>query len=84
MAKYLLLKHYRGGPAAVNEVPMDQWTPEEFSAHKQDPARLRRYLDEFAATMPRTALRYAVEHLDPAERQRYVGMKARTAEARQP
>lgn len=22
MAKYLLLKHYRGAPAAVNDVPM--------------------------------------------------------------
>ena len=30
MAKYLVLKHYRGAPAAVNDVPMDQWTPEEF------------------------------------------------------
>jgi hypothetical protein len=27
MAKYLLLKHYRGAPAPVNDVPMDQWTP---------------------------------------------------------
>ncbi len=35
MAKYLLLKHYRGGPAAVNDVPMDQWTPEEVDAHVQ-------------------------------------------------
>ena len=35
MAKYLLLKHYRGAPAAVNDVPMDQWTPEEISAHVQ-------------------------------------------------
>jgi hypothetical protein len=33
--------------------------------------------------MPRTALRYAVEHLDAAERQRYLGMKANAAEARQ-
>ena len=33
MAKYLLLKHYRGAPAAVNDVPMDRWTPEEVSAH---------------------------------------------------
>lgn len=33
MAKYLLLKHYRGAPAAVNDVPMDQWTPEEVTAH---------------------------------------------------
>ena len=33
MAKYLLLKHYRGAPAPVNDVPMDHWTPEEVSAH---------------------------------------------------
>jgi len=24
MAKYLLLKHYRGAPAPVNDVPMDR------------------------------------------------------------
>jgi hypothetical protein len=35
MAKYLLLKHYRGAPEAVNDVPMDQWTPEEVEAHVQ-------------------------------------------------
>ncbi len=35
MARYLLLKHYRGAPAAVNDVPMDRWTPEEVSAHLQ-------------------------------------------------
>src|SRR6476646_8631150 len=35
MAKYLLLKHYRGAPTPVNDVPMDQWTPEEISAHVQ-------------------------------------------------
>ena len=33
MAKYLLLKHYRGAPAPVNDVPMDRWTPEEVEAH---------------------------------------------------
>ena len=33
MAKYLLLKHYRGAPAPVNDVPMDQWTPDEVEAH---------------------------------------------------
>ena len=42
MAKYLLLKHYRGAPAAVNDVPMDQWTPEEVTAHIQ-------YMRDFAA-----------------------------------
>jgi hypothetical protein len=31
--KYLLLKHYRGAPAAVNDVPMDEWTPAEIDAH---------------------------------------------------
>ncbi|MFH8462652.1 YciI family protein [Streptomyces sp. NPDC017991] len=44
MAKYLLLKHYRGGPASVNDVPMDQWTPEEVSAHA-------RYMSDFAARL---------------------------------
>jgi hypothetical protein len=33
MAKYLLLKHYRGAPAAVSDVPMDRWAPEEIDAH---------------------------------------------------
>ena len=33
MAKYLLLKHYRGAPAPVNNVPMDQWAPDEVDAH---------------------------------------------------
>jgi hypothetical protein len=34
MAKYLLLKHYRGGPTPVVEFePMDQWTPAEVDAH---------------------------------------------------
>jgi hypothetical protein len=41
MAKYLFLKHYRGAPAAVNDVPMDQWAPEEIDAHM-------RYMEDFA------------------------------------
>ena len=41
MAKYLLLKHYRGAPAAVNDVPMDQWAPAEIDAHMQ-------YMEDFA------------------------------------
>src|SRR5205807_7274222 len=36
MAKYLLLKHYRGAPAPVNDVPMDQWKPDEVEAHCRD------------------------------------------------
>src|SRR3984893_11347124 len=47
MAKYLLLKHYRGAPAAVNDVPMDQWAPEEISAHVQ-------YMNDFAARLEKT------------------------------
>ena len=33
MAKYLMLKHYRGAPAAANDIPMDQWQPGEFEIH---------------------------------------------------
>jgi hypothetical protein len=33
--KYLLLKHYRGGRPALNDVPTDQWTPAEWDAHIQ-------------------------------------------------
>jgi hypothetical protein len=35
MPKYLFLKHYRGAPASVNDVPMDQWAPDEVRAHIQ-------------------------------------------------
>jgi hypothetical protein len=35
MPKYLLLKHYRGGPEAPGFEPMDEWTPEECEAHFQ-------------------------------------------------
>ncbi|MBO0610405.1 YciI family protein [Myceligenerans salitolerans] len=33
--KYLMLKHYRGGPEKHpnSRSPMDRWTPEEISAH---------------------------------------------------
>ena len=44
MAKYLLLKHYRGAPAAVNDVPMDRWTPAEVDAHLQ-------YMSDFAGRL---------------------------------
>lgn len=35
MAKYLLLKHYRGNPEPVSgtDTPMDRWTPDEVTAH---------------------------------------------------
>ncbi len=47
MAKYLLLKHYRGAPAPINDVPMDQWSPEEISTHVQ-------YMQDFADRLERT------------------------------
>ena len=47
MAKYLFLKHYRGAPASVNDVPMDQWTPEEIDAHMQ-------YMQDFADRLKET------------------------------
>jgi hypothetical protein len=47
MAKYLLLKHYRGAPAAVNDVPMDKWAPDEVDAHIQ-------YMRDFADRLEKT------------------------------
>ena len=41
MAKYLLLKHYRGATEPPNGVPMTEWAPEEVSAHI-------RYMNDFA------------------------------------
>ncbi len=41
MPKYLLLKHYRGAPAPVNDVAMDRWAPAEVEAHMQFMQRLR-------------------------------------------
>jgi hypothetical protein len=35
VAKYLLLKHYRGAPSPANDVPMDRWSPEEVGDHIQ-------------------------------------------------
>jgi len=45
--KYLLLKHYRGAPAPVNDVSMDKWTPDEADAHMK-------YMSEFAARLEDT------------------------------
>jgi hypothetical protein len=47
MAKYLLLKHYRGAPDPVNNVPMDQWTPDEIDDHIQ-------FMRDFAARLEGT------------------------------
>jgi hypothetical protein len=49
--KYLMLKHYTGGPTSTGTTfdcpPMDQWTPEEISAHVQ-------YMRDFASRLEAT------------------------------
>jgi hypothetical protein len=48
MAKYLLLKHYRGGPTPFVEFePLDRWAPDKVDAHI-------RYMHEFAAKLQGT------------------------------
>jgi hypothetical protein len=47
MAKYLLLKHYRGAPASLNDVPMDRWAPEEIDAHVA-------YMEDFATRLQKS------------------------------
>jgi 3-methyladenine DNA glycosylase AlkD len=44
-------------------------------AGKHDRGRLLRFLDDHAATMPRTMLRYAIEHLDKDQRANYMTKK---------
>ena len=46
--KYLILKHYSGGPdKVVDHPPMDQWTPEEIDAHVK-------YMQDFGARLEET------------------------------
>ncbi|WP_016698830.1 YciI family protein [Actinoalloteichus spitiensis] len=58
MAKYLLLKHYRGAPASVNDVPMVQWTPAEVEAHV-------RYMNDFADRLRSTGEFVDAQALSP-------------------
>jgi hypothetical protein len=58
MAKYLLLKHYRGAPAAVNDVPMDRWTPDEVDAHIH-------YMNDFADRLETTGEYVSGQALSP-------------------
>lgn len=45
------------------------------AAGAQDRQAWLTFLDKHAGTMPRTALRYAIEHLDEKQRAYYLGMK---------
>ena len=73
MPKYLLLKHYRGGPDPYRPVPpMDQWAPEDVDAHMKflhEVAELLRergeYVDAQALTPVQTWVRYGGPGADP-------------------
>ena len=57
--KYLLLKHYRGGPTPeVDFPPMDRWRPEEVDAHIQ-------YMRDFAAGLQESGEYVAEQALAP-------------------
>src|SRR4051812_50171352 len=66
MPKYLLLKHYSGGPEPHHPFPpMDQWAPEDVEAHmaflRQVKALLQEngeYVDGQALTPAQTWVRY--------------------------
>ncbi len=72
MAKYLLLKHYRGAPAPVNNISMDKWTPDEVEAHIK-------FMNDFAGRLEATG-----EFIDAAGAvaRRHVGPLRRRGEAR--
>lgn len=44
-------------------------------AGKRDEVKLKAFLNEFASTMPRVMLRYAIEKLNSQDRTHYLGMK---------
>jgi 3-methyladenine DNA glycosylase AlkD len=47
-------------------------------AGKKNLQKLLAFLDKYAATMPRTILRYAIEHLEKDQREHYLSMKAKS------
>jgi 3-methyladenine DNA glycosylase AlkD len=52
------------------------WTLREVG--KRNDAAMCRFLDVHAASMPRTALRYAIERLSPAKRRHYMELPRRS------
>lgn len=51
------------------QTAVGEWIRE---AGQRDPKRLSAFLDQHAATMPRTTLGYAIKHLDPQQRDHYL------------
>jgi 3-methyladenine DNA glycosylase AlkD len=47
-------------------------------AGKKDLQKLLAFLDKYATTMPRTILRYAIEHLEKEQREHYMGLKSKS------
>jgi hypothetical protein len=47
-------------------------------AGKKNLQKLLAFLDKYAATMPRTILRYAIEHLEKDQREHYLSMKVKS------
>jgi 3-methyladenine DNA glycosylase AlkD len=46
-------------------------------AGKKDLPKLLAFLDKYAATIPRTILRYAIEHLEQGQKKHYMGLKSK-------
>jgi hypothetical protein len=73
MPKYLLLKHYRGGPEPHHPFPpMDQWAPEDVEAHMAFLKHVRElleengeYVDAQALTPAQTWVRYGGPNAAP-------------------
>ena len=78
MPKYLLLKHYRGGPEPHHPFPpMDQWAPEDVEAHmaflKHVSELLEKngeYVGAQALTPARTWVRYGGPDAAPGHHRR--------------
>ena len=56
--KYLMLKHYTGGHSPLECPPMDQWAPDEITAHIQ-------YMRDFAAQLEVTGEFVDAQALQP-------------------